>query len=178
MLRPYKILKWRAKLACGEIFCFLQALGAVAANFRARDGDLHVEIARDLLLQLLVQAAFEFPNLAAAQARHMNVIARTVRLVIVAVPAKMQQIQFVNKALLLQQVNRAVHRNEVDVRINLLRPGKNLIHIQVLLGIIHHLKDHAALPGHADSAPGHCLLKLARCLRGIEALSRGSPVRR
>src|SRR2546426_10545164 len=83
-LFPYTTL-FRSSL----FFCFLEAVGAITADFRARHGDLHVKIARDLLLQLLVQAAFEFPNLAAAQARHMNVIARTVRLVIVAIPAKM-----------------------------------------------------------------------------------------
>jgi hypothetical protein len=66
----------------------------------------------------------------------------------------------------------------VDIRVNLLRPGKNLIHVQMLLGIIHHLKKDAALPRHADSALGHRLLKLARCLCGIEALPGGSPVRR
>src|SRR6267143_401531 len=78
------------KVLATSLFCFLQALGAIAAHFCARDGDLHVKIASDLLLQLLVQAAFEFPNLAATQARHMNVIARTVRLVVVAIPAKVQ----------------------------------------------------------------------------------------
>jgi hypothetical protein len=90
----------------------------------------------------------------------------------------MQQIQFVNEALLLQQVNRAVHRNEVNIRINSLGPGKNLIHVQVLLGVIHYLENHAALPGHADSARGYRLLKLTRCLCGIEALPGGHPVGR
>jgi len=56
--------------------------------------------------------------------------------------------------------------------------AKNLIHVQVLLGIIHHLKNDAALAGHADSPRGYRLLKLPRCLCGIEALSGGNPVRR
>jgi len=51
----------------------------------------------------------------------------------VSIPAKVQQIQLIYETLLLQQVNRAVHRNEVDVRVDLLRPGENLIHVQVLL---------------------------------------------
>jgi hypothetical protein len=34
----------------------------------------------------------------------------------------------------------------------------------MLLGIIHHLQDDAALAGHADATGCHSLLKLARCL--------------
>jgi hypothetical protein len=89
-----------------------------------------------------------------------------------AIPTKMQQIQFVNETLLLQQVNGAVHRNEVDVRVHLLRPGKNLINVQVLLGIIHDLENNSALTGHANSPHAYRLLELARCLCSIESLSR------
>jgi len=69
-------------------FCFLEAVGAITADFRARPVTSCENRARSAPLNART-SGFEFPNLAAAQARHMNVIARTVRLVIVAIPAKM-----------------------------------------------------------------------------------------
>jgi hypothetical protein len=156
----------------------LQTFGAVAANFRARHRHLHVKIPRDLFLQLLVQAAFEFAHLSATQTGHVNVIARAVRLVIVPVAAKVEQIQFVDQALLFEQINRAVDGDEVDARVNLLSAFQDLVHIQMLLSIVHHLQNDAALPGHADSARGHRLLKFSGCFRGIEALTGGNPVSR
>jgi len=64
----------------------------------------------------------------------------------------------------------------VNVRINFfLRPGKNLIHVQVLLGNHPSPENDAALAGHADSPRGYRLLKLPRCLCGIEALLRWKP---
>src|SRR6266403_1145123 len=74
----------------------LQALRAVAPDFRAGNRDFHVEIARDLFLQLFVQAALEFAHFPASQASHMNVIPRPMRFVVMPVAAQMQQIQLVN----------------------------------------------------------------------------------
>src|SRR5262249_31020665 len=67
-----------------------QALRAISADFRARHGHLHVKVARNLFLQLFVQSAFELPHFAALQARHMDMIPRPVRLVVVPVAAQVQ----------------------------------------------------------------------------------------
>ena len=71
---------------------FRQAVRAISANFRARNRNLHIEVASDLLFQLFVQPALEFPNFAAAQARDVDVIARSMSLVVVPVAAQVQQI--------------------------------------------------------------------------------------
>jgi hypothetical protein len=108
----------------------------------------------------------------------MDVIPRPVRFVVVPVAAEMQQIQLVDQTLLFKKINRAVNGNQVHARIDFLRSREDLIHVQVLLGSIHHLQDDAALAGHADAAGGHSLLKLAGCFRGIKALTGGNPVGR
>src|SRR5439155_313747 len=99
-----------------------QALRAVAANFGARNRYLHVEVPRDLVFQLFVEAAFEFADLAAPQAGHVNVVPRTVRLVIVAVSAQVQQIQLIDQAFFFQQVDGSVDGDDVHARVNFLRP--------------------------------------------------------
>jgi len=48
---------------------FLQALGAIAADFCARDRNLHMEIAGNLFFQLFVQPALKLPHFPASQAR-------------------------------------------------------------------------------------------------------------
>jgi hypothetical protein len=135
-----------------------------------------VEVARDLFLQLFVQAAFEFAHLAATQTRYMDVIPWPVRFVVVPVAAQMQQIQFVNQTLLFKKINRAVNGNEVYASIDFLCPREDLIHVQMLFGIIHHLQDNAALTGHADATGSHRLLKFTSCLGSIEALTSRNPV--
>jgi hypothetical protein len=70
----------------------------------------------------------------------------------VPVAAKMQQIQVIDEALCFQEVNRAVHGDQVHACVNFLRFGENLIHVQMLFRIIHHLQNDAPLPGHADAS--------------------------
>lgn len=131
-----------------------QACATVAADFRARNRYLHIEIASDLLFQLLIEAAFKFADFAATEAGDMNMVARPVTFVVVAIAAQMQQIQFVDEALFLEQVDGAVYGNQVNAGINFLRTGEDLIDVQVLLGGVHDLQDDATLLGHAQTALG------------------------
>ena len=153
---------------------FLQALRAVPSDFGARHGDFHVEVAGDLILQLFVKIALEFADLAAAQARDMDVVPRPVRLIIVPVAPQVEQVQLVDQAFFFQQVNRAVNRDEVYASVNLLRAIENLIHVQVLLSVVHDLQDDAPLPRHANPACSRRLLESSRGFRGIQALTGGN----
>ena len=51
------------------------ALTAIAAHFKPAHHDVEAAIALNLPLQAVEEIALEFRNLAAAQARHMDVIA-------------------------------------------------------------------------------------------------------
>jgi hypothetical protein len=157
---------------------FGQALFAVTANFCPGYGYLHLEVPSNLLLQLFVQAALELAHLAAPKAGHVNVVARTVALVIVPVAPQMQQVQFVYKSLFFKEIDRAVDGHEMDARIDFPRPLQNLIHVQMLLGGIHDLEDDAPLPGQPNPALADGLLQFSSGLCGIEALARRKAVRR
>src|SRR5882724_1532176 len=72
-------------LLTGGIFFAGQAVVADAADCGAGDGDLHFEVVGNLFFQLFVQAGFEFADLAAAEAGDVDVVARTVGFIVVAV---------------------------------------------------------------------------------------------
>jgi hypothetical protein len=135
-----------------------------------------MKVTSDLFLQLFVQPAFKFSDFATSQTRHVDVIARSMRFVVVPVTAEMQQVQLVNQALLLKKVDCPVYGNEVHARIKLLRSRQDLIHVQMLLGVVHYLQDHAPLPGHADAAASHSLPELTGRLGGVKALTGRNPV--
>jgi hypothetical protein len=148
-------------------FEFGEASGAVAADFGAGDGDLHGKVAGDLLFELLVQAAFKFPHLAATQAGDVDVIARAVTFVIVTIATQVQEVELVDKAVLFEEVDGPVDGDEMHARIDFLGAREYLIDVQVLLGVIHDLKDDAALPGHAQAALTEELLQFSGSLRGV-----------
>src|SRR5579862_2562674 len=62
----------------------------------------------------------------------------------------MQQIQLINQSMSLQQIDRPVHRHPRNIRIDLLRLLQNLARIQMPLGILNHLQQHAPLPRQPD----------------------------
>jgi len=128
------------------------ALGAGAANFCPAHRDADVAIGRDLFLQLLVELAFHFAHFSALQASNMDMVARPVALVEVPVPAQVQQIEFVDQAVALQQIDRTVDRDARDVGINLLRAIEDFARVEMPPRSFHHLQQHAALPGEPDSA--------------------------
>ena len=68
---------------------------AVAADFGAAYGDLDARIALNLPLQLFVEVAFHFANLAATQACDMDMVAHAMALVVVPVAVNMQQIELI-----------------------------------------------------------------------------------
>ena len=72
----------------GLLFSGSEAIVADAADFGTRDGNLDAAITRDLILELLVKPGFEFANLAATKTGDMNVVARPVGFVVVAIPSK------------------------------------------------------------------------------------------
>src|SRR5215467_11836743 len=72
---------------------------AVAADFKAAHDDVKLAVALDLALEAVEQIAFEFRDLAAAQAGHVDVITLRPALVIVLLALHVRQIKFVDKAM-------------------------------------------------------------------------------
>ena len=74
-------------------------MGAVAANFQTGDDNVKAAIPLNLTLQPIKQITFEFGNLAAAQARHVNVVALRTPLVEVFLALHVHQVEFVDQAM-------------------------------------------------------------------------------
>jgi hypothetical protein len=93
------------------------AVGAEAAYFCAGNCDFDAAVAGDLRFELLVELAFEFADFATADAGYVNVVAWAVALVEMAVAAEVQEIELVNEAMTLQEIQRAIDGYARDSRI-------------------------------------------------------------
>jgi hypothetical protein len=80
------------------------AVGAEAAYFCAGYRDFYAAVSGDLGFELLVEFAFEFADFAAADAGYVDVVARAVAFVEVAIAAEMQEIELVYQAVALQEI--------------------------------------------------------------------------
>jgi hypothetical protein len=148
-----------------------KAVVADATNFGAGDGNLNVAVLGDLLLELLVETGFEFTDLAAAETGYMDVVAWAVRLVVVAVAAEMEKVEFVDETFFLEQVDGAVDGDEVDFRADFLGAIENLVDVEVLFGGVHDLKNDAALAGETDTALAQGILEMAGRFGGVDAFA-------
>lgn len=148
-----------------------QTIVADAADFGTGDGDLDVAVAGDLIFELLVETGFEFANFAAAETGDVDVVARAVGFVIMAIAAEVQEVQFVDEAFFFEQIDGAVDGDEVDVVVDLLGAIEDLIDVEVLLGGIHNLEDDPALPGEADAAFAKSVLEMAGGGGGVDAFA-------
>ena len=124
-----------------------------------------------MFLQLLVEAGFEFANLPAAQAGDVNVIARAVSFIVMTISTKVEEIKLVNQALTLEQVNGPIDGDEMDLGIDFLRPLKDLVDIEVLLGGIHDFEDDSTLAGKANAPLAKGVLEMGGGLGSIDAFT-------
>jgi len=138
------------------------AVGAVATDLKAGDQHAKAAILFDLLFQFLEAVAHKFRDLAAAETRHVDVIAFQAPLVVMSLAIDVHQIEFVDHAVPFQKAKRAIDRTTVDAGVQFLRLAQDLAGIEVLTGGFHHAEDSAALLGHPDSAFGKLGLQASR----------------
>ena len=153
------------------IFFEGEAVVADATDFGAGDSDLHVEIAGDLFLELFVEPGFEFADLAAAETGDMDVVAGAVGFVVVAIAAKMEQIELVDEAFFFEEVDGAVDGDEVDGRVHFLSAREDLVDVEMLFGVVHNFEDDTALAGEANSLFTESFLEVAGGVRRVDAFS-------
>jgi len=123
------------------------------------------------LLELLVEAGFEFADLAAAEAGDVNVVAGAVRFVIVAIAAEMEKVEFVDETFFFEQVDGAVDGDEVDFRADFLGAIEDLIDVEMLFRGVHNLKNDAALAGETNTALAQGVLEMTGRFGGVDALA-------
>jgi len=121
------------------------AICADAAYFGAGDRNFDAAIVGDLTFQLLEEAGFKFTDFAAAQAGDVNVVARTVGFVVMLIAPEVQEIEFVDQAMALQEIEGAIDGDAMDVRIDALGALEDFVGGEVALGAVHHLEKDAAL---------------------------------
>jgi hypothetical protein len=144
---------------------------ADATYFCAGDGDLDAAIVGDLLHEVLVEAGLEFTDFATADAGDMNVIARTMSFVVVTIAAEMEEIEFVDETFFFEQVDGPIDGDEMDFGVDFLGAIEDLVDIEVLLGGVHHLENHAALASETNATLAKRLLEMARGGGGIDAFA-------
>ncbi len=83
-------------------------------------------------LRRVEEVAFELLHLAAAQAGHVHVVALRTALVEVAVAFDVQQVELVRQALALEQAERAIDGDAIDVGIDARGLVQDLRAIEVL----------------------------------------------
>ena len=110
---------------------------------------MEAAIALDLAFEPIKKITFEFHDFAAPQTCHVNVVALRAALVVMLFSLEMHEVEFVHQAVALQQVERAVNRDTIDLRIDFLRAAQNPGRIEVLLGRFDHAQDGFALASHA-----------------------------
>ena len=151
----------RTYFLCQGICNYLQlfggiraALRAIAAYFKPADHDVKLAVALDLAFQSVEEIAFEFEDFAAAQARHVDVIALRTPLVEMLLALHVHEIEFVNKNMALEQLERTVHGHAIDPSIQLAGVPQDLRGIQVLLGSFNHAQDSTPLVRQPHTARG------------------------
>ena len=138
---------------------------------------MKVAVALDLSFDAVEEVAFELLHLAAAQARHVHVVALRTPLVEVAFALHVQQVELVDEAVPFQQPQRAIDRHAINVGIDAYRLAQDLRCVQVLAGRLNDAQNYAALLRHADAARQQRRLQRARSF-GLRKRHSVSQVRR
>jgi hypothetical protein len=150
---------------------FAAAIGADSADFRATHRDFDAGVTGDLALQLFVKLAFDFAHFAAADAGNVDVVARAVAFVEVAIAAQVKQIELIDEAVTLQKVDRAVDGDARDFGIDLLRSLENFAGIEVAPSGFHYLEQNAPLASEANAPGAEFALQAARGFVDVDAFA-------
>ncbi len=113
-------------------------MSAIPADFKAGNHDVKAAIALDLSLQAVEESAFEFGDLSASQAGHMDVVPLRSSLVKMLLTLHVHEIKLVHQAMSLEEAQRAINRYPVDVRIQFARMTENLAGIEMLFSGLNH----------------------------------------
>lgn len=143
------------------------ALGAVAANFKARNHNVETAIALDLAFQPVEEIALELQDFSAPQAGHMNVVPLRAALVEMLFALHVHQVKFIDQAVPLEQFERTVNRDSIDASIEFLRVPQNLRGVEVLIRSFDHAQDGPALVRQPHTA------RCQRCLQSSWSLGLG-----
>lgn len=128
------------------------ALGAISANFQPSHDDVESAIALDLAFEAVEEIAFEFHDLSATKACHVNMIALRATLIEVLFTLHVHEIEFIDQSMTLEKAERAIDGNAINSRIQFASVPENLRGVEVLLGGFHHAENGAPLVSQSNAA--------------------------
>ena len=127
----------------------------IAAHFGPRQHNLKSEVRFDLLAQALQRFAEKLLHFAAAEADHVRVFLLAPRLIIVLLAGLVHEIELVHQAAFLQQLQRAVDGDAIQLRVFLLRQLKEALRIQMLAGLVDEVEQDLPLARETYRAFGN-----------------------
>jgi len=101
----------------------------------------------------------------------VDVVARAVGFVVVAVAAEVEKVELVDEAFFFEEVDGAVDGDEVDGGVHFLGASEDLVDVKVLLGGVHDFEDDTALASKANSLFAESFLKVAGGFGGVDAFA-------
>jgi hypothetical protein len=149
----------------------LPAVRAEPTDFGPGNRNFEVAIEGDLFLQLFVELALEFANLATAYAGDMDVVAWAMAFVEMAVAAEMQQIEFVDQTELLEQFERTINGDPRDFGVKFLRTFENFSRIKVPGSTFDYLKQDTALARQTNATSTKFALEATRRFVNVDAFT-------
>jgi hypothetical protein len=103
----------------------------------------------------------------------MDMIARPMSLVEMAVTSQVEQIEFIDQPLALQHFEGSVNGDARDVGVKLLRAFQYLIRIEMPWGAFNHLQQCLALASEANAALAELVPETAGRLVIVDAFAGG-----
>src|SRR5579864_9118871 len=140
--RPIRrLLAGLGDFACAQNLAVL----AITAYLGARQHDLKTEMRFDLPPDSLKRLAEELFHFAASQADHVRVLLLSARLVVVLVAAIVHQVQLIHQTAFLQQLQRAIDSDAVELGVLLLGHLKQVLGVKMLAGFVDKLEQNLTL---------------------------------
>ena len=101
----------------------------------------------------------------------MDVVPRAVAFVEVLVAAKVQEIELVDKAIALEQVESAINGDTMNAWIDFLRAFEDGAGVEVAFSVIHYFEQNFSLAREPHAALFKCGLEAAGALVRVDAFA-------
>jgi hypothetical protein len=141
---------------CRCLFHFLGAkslaMRTIAAHLGSCEDDLKSEMGFDLFSKALQRFSEELFYLATAETDHVRVLSLAACLIIVLLTGLVHQIEFIDEAAFLEQLERSIDGDAIELRILFLRQLEETLGIQMLPGFVDQVEEDFALPGEPHTA--------------------------
>src|SRR5690242_1147998 len=134
--------------------CFFglgRAFRAEAAQFQPRHAEHKPVAPFDLVLQLFKQLILDFEHRMTPLTGEVHVVLVGAGLVVMPVPVHVHQVKLINDAEFLERFQSAIDRGQVQAGHLLLSPAQDFRRVEVLAGLLKHIRDHATLAGHTET---------------------------